>query len=125
MGDANLSGESMLLNFDAAAFIQSFMANINSEEDPDGSLVDCTPSVRFSGRPGDPSWTSAFIELGLVACAPPHPPSQTQRDRLHTAPQVPSPMAELWTDELAVLLPPLLLLRRSFVFIQWPLDLCS
>ena len=43
---------------------QSFVANIDSEEDPDGSLVDCTPSVRYSGRPGDPSWTSAFIELG-------------------------------------------------------------
>jgi alpha-L-rhamnosidase len=35
---------------------------MKSEIDPDGSLPDVVPAERFARRPGDPSWTAAFIE---------------------------------------------------------------
>jgi len=38
------------------------MANMKSEMDADGSLPDVVPAERFARRPGDPSWTAAFIE---------------------------------------------------------------
>ena len=63
MGDADLSGESMLINYDSGAFLSMFMANMDSEVDPDGSLTDVVPFVRYGNRPGDPSWTAAFIEV--------------------------------------------------------------
>lgn len=63
MGDADLSAEAMLINYDCGAFFQMFMKNMDSEIDPDGSLTDVVPFVRYGGRPGDPSWTAAFIEV--------------------------------------------------------------
>ena len=63
MGDADLSAESMLINYDCGAFFQMFMKNMDSEIDPDGSLTDVVPFVRYGSRPGDPSWTAAFIEV--------------------------------------------------------------
>jgi alpha-L-rhamnosidase len=64
MGDADLSAQSMLLNFDCSAFYTMFMDNMDSEEDKDGSLTDVVPLVRYGGRPADPSWSAAFIEVG-------------------------------------------------------------
>ena len=51
MGDADLSGESMLINYDSGAFLTMYMANMNSEVDPDGSLTDVVPFVRYGNRP--------------------------------------------------------------------------
>lgn len=63
MGDADLSAEAMLINYDCGAFLQMFLKNMDSEIDPDGSLTDVVPFVRYGSRPGDPSWTAAFIEV--------------------------------------------------------------
>ena len=63
MGDANLSGDSMFLNFDAAAFMKFFLQGIAGEQGADGSMTDVVPYVRFGNRPGDVSWTAAFPNL--------------------------------------------------------------
>lgn len=61
MGDANLSGESMMLNFDLAAFFSWWVRYIGSPElRAGGTLPDVVPFQRFGGRPGDPSWTTAL-----------------------------------------------------------------
>jgi len=63
MGDANLSGDSIVLNFDSNPFLFSYLKTMNDELDADGSSVDTAPSVRFGGRPGDISWTTAYISV--------------------------------------------------------------
>ena len=61
MGDLNLSGESMMLNFDGLAFFRWWVKRIALPELlSDGSLPDVSPYVRFGGRPGDVSWTTAL-----------------------------------------------------------------
>ena len=66
MGDANLSGDSMALNFDAEAFLRFFVGSVVSEVDADGSLTDTVPFVRYGSRPGDVSWTAALPNLVSV-----------------------------------------------------------
>jgi alpha-L-rhamnosidase len=63
MGDANLSGESMFLNYDIAGFIRNFVFVMTSEEDVDGSIPDTVPFVRYGNRPGDVSWSGAYVNL--------------------------------------------------------------
>jgi alpha-L-rhamnosidase len=63
MGDADLSAQTMLLNYDCGAFFTMFMKNMDSETDPDGSITDVVPLVRYGGRPADPSWSAALIEV--------------------------------------------------------------
>tara|TARA_B110000090_G_scaffold209124_1_gene264726 strand:+ start:379 stop:936 length:558 start_codon:yes stop_codon:yes gene_type:complete len=64
MGDANLSGDSMALNFNVLSFFKFYVQNIVSEINlKDGSLTDTVPFVRYGGRPGDVSWTGAFVNL--------------------------------------------------------------
>jgi alpha-L-rhamnosidase len=63
MGDANLSGDSMFLNYDSATFMKFFLQGIASEQGQDGSMTDVVPFVRFGNRPGDVSWTAAFTNL--------------------------------------------------------------
>ena len=64
MGDANLSGDSMALNFNVLSFLKFYVQNIISEINlKDGSLTDTVPFVRYGGRPGDVSWTGAFVNL--------------------------------------------------------------
>ena len=58
----DLSVDSMCLNFDCSAFVKNFIANVVSEQDPDGSLTDVVPYVRFGGRPADVSWSAALIQ---------------------------------------------------------------
>lgn len=61
MGDANLSGESMLMNFDAAAFFGWWVRHVAMPElGADGSVPDVAPFYRYGGRPGDPSWSTAL-----------------------------------------------------------------
>lgn len=63
MGDANLSGDSIAVNFNANSYLLSYLQTMNDELNPDGSSVDTAPSVRYGGRPGDISWTTAYIAL--------------------------------------------------------------
>lgn len=69
MGDANLSGDSILLNFDAAAFIEFFMNTIESETNADGSIPDVVPFMRYGGRPADVSWSAAYANLAFCLWA--------------------------------------------------------
>ena len=66
MGDANLSGDSMGLNYDVGAFFKWFLQGMASEVAGDGSLTDTVPFVRYGNRPGDVSWTTAFANLVYV-----------------------------------------------------------
>lgn len=66
MGDANLSGWSIAMNFDVLAFFQSFLSVMADETDADGSGVDVAPNVRYGNRPGDISWTAAFPTVTRV-----------------------------------------------------------
>ena len=63
MGDANLSAESFSLNFDLPAFWANFLRLIVDEQGDDGSIANVIPGVRYSSRPGDPSWAGAFTTL--------------------------------------------------------------
>jgi alpha-L-rhamnosidase len=63
MGDANLSGDSMALNFDLASFLKFFIIDMSVEIGPDGSLPDTVPFARYGGRPGDVSWTAALATV--------------------------------------------------------------
>jgi len=60
MGDANLSGMSLVTNFDLLAFLQWFVGVMADETNSDGTGVDVAPNVRYGSRPGDISWTAAF-----------------------------------------------------------------
>ncbi len=60
MGDADLSSNSMCLNFDCTAFFESYLETMSDELGADGSLPDVVPFVRYGGRPGDISWSAAF-----------------------------------------------------------------
>ena len=67
MGDANLSGDSIALNFNALSFLRFYLQLIAEEVGADGSLTDVVPFYRYGGRPGDVSWTEAFANL-LTVC---------------------------------------------------------
>ena len=66
MGDANLSGDSMALNYKVLSFFNFYLKGIAAEVGQDGSLTDTVPFVRYGSRPGDVSWTAAFINLNHV-----------------------------------------------------------
>jgi len=66
MGDADLSADTILTNYDAKAFLAADMQSMQDETDADGSLSDVVPNVRFGGRPGDPSWTAALPQLAFT-----------------------------------------------------------
>ena len=66
MGDMALSSDSICLNFDCGAFAKSFIRAMDDEMGSDGSLPDVVPFVRFGNRPGDVSWSDAFIQTSYV-----------------------------------------------------------
>ncbi|MEN6608567.1 MAG: family 78 glycoside hydrolase catalytic domain, partial [Bryobacteraceae bacterium] len=59
MGDAHLYGDTVMLNFDAAAFYANFIRGMRDAQGADGAVPDTVP---FSGgrRNGDPAWGSAY-----------------------------------------------------------------
>jgi len=59
MGDAALTSEEALFNFDMPAFYQSFLLNIQDAQGADGSVPDTVP-LTFGSQEGDPSWGSAY-----------------------------------------------------------------
>jgi len=63
MGDADLSVDSMLLNYGAADFFSSYAHSINDELGSDGSLPDTVPFVRYGNRPADVSWSAALPQI--------------------------------------------------------------
>jgi len=69
LGDSNLSGESMAINFDVSAFFSWWLTyGLVTElgHGVNGSLPDVVPYVRFGNRPGDVSWTATLVNLMSV-----------------------------------------------------------
>ena len=59
MGDAQLSAEAAMLNFDMAAFYTNFVHNIQDTQDEAGTITDTAPDTHNS-RPADPAWGAAY-----------------------------------------------------------------
>ncbi|HEV2494089.1 MAG TPA: family 78 glycoside hydrolase catalytic domain [Terriglobia bacterium] len=62
MGDAQVTGEEAILNFDMAAFYTNFIRDIHDEQGEDGTVTDTVPH-RFGSRPADPAWGTAYPQL--------------------------------------------------------------
>jgi alpha-L-rhamnosidase len=59
MGDAQVTAEEAMLNFDMPAFYSNFIRDIRDVQDPDGTITDTVPH-RYGSRPGDPAWGTAY-----------------------------------------------------------------
>ncbi len=62
MGDAHLSAETAILNFDMAAFYTNFLRDIQDAQGSQGEIPNIVPYItRFNpNRVGDPSWGVAY-----------------------------------------------------------------
>ncbi len=59
MGDAHVTAEEAMLNFDMAAFYANFIRDIRDVQDPAGTITDTVPN-RYGSRPADPAWGTAY-----------------------------------------------------------------
>ena len=59
MGDAQVTAEEAMMNFDMAAFYTNFLRNIRDEQAADGSITDTVPHI-WGQRPADPAWGTAY-----------------------------------------------------------------
>jgi alpha-L-rhamnosidase len=59
MGDAQVTAEEAMLNFDMAAFYTNFIRDIRDVQGPDGTVTDTVPH-RYGSRPADPAWGTAY-----------------------------------------------------------------
>jgi alpha-L-rhamnosidase len=62
MGDAGLSIDETLFNFDYVNFYMNFLTMISDNQSPDGAVSDTVPfTVGFS--PADPNWGTAYVTI--------------------------------------------------------------
>jgi alpha-L-rhamnosidase len=62
MGDAGLSVDEALFNFDYVNFYLNFLTMISDNQSPDGAVSDTVPfTVGFS--PADPNWGTAYVTI--------------------------------------------------------------
>jgi alpha-L-rhamnosidase len=66
LGDAHLSAEEAMLNFDMAAFYTKFLEDIKLAQKEDGSLPDVVPPYLEQLYPADPAWGMAYLELAWL-----------------------------------------------------------
>ncbi len=59
MGDAQVTAEEAMLNFDMAAFYSNFIRDIRDVQTPQGFVTDTVPHKYGSG-PADPAWGTAY-----------------------------------------------------------------
>ncbi|MGH9402270.1 MAG: family 78 glycoside hydrolase catalytic domain [Terriglobia bacterium] len=59
MGDAQITAEEAMMNFDMAAFYTNFIRDIRDVQAPNGTITDTVPH-RYGGRPADPAWGTAY-----------------------------------------------------------------
>ena len=59
MGDAQVTAEEAILNFDMAAFYTNFVRNIRDIQDEQGRVTDTVPHI-WGSRPADPAWGTAY-----------------------------------------------------------------
>jgi alpha-L-rhamnosidase len=62
MGDAGLSAEEAILNFDMAAFYVKFLRDIELSQKEDGSISDVVPPY-WKMYPPDPAWGAAYLQI--------------------------------------------------------------
>lgn len=60
LGDAQLSCETNMHNFDMGAPYTSFIQQIGDSQDPSGTVQDCVPFYGHGKDPADPAWGGAF-----------------------------------------------------------------
>ncbi len=63
LGDAHLSAEEAMFNFDLPAFYAKFLEDIRLAQQDDGSLPDAVPPYLPRTYPADPAWGSAYVTL--------------------------------------------------------------
>jgi alpha-L-rhamnosidase len=59
MGDAQVSAEEAMMNFDMAAFYTNFVRDIRDAQMPDGKIPDTVPH-KYGQYPADPAWGTAY-----------------------------------------------------------------
>jgi alpha-L-rhamnosidase len=60
LGDAHVTAEEAMMNYDMAAFYTNFLRDIQDEQDSEGALPDVIPGAQYGLRPADPAWGSAY-----------------------------------------------------------------
>ena len=63
LGDAHLSAEEAVFNFDMTAFYAKYLDDIRMAQKEDGSLPDVVPPYLPRLYPADPAWSSAYATL--------------------------------------------------------------
>ena len=65
MGDAQLSAEEAVYNFDMAQFYRKYLTDIRASQKEDGSISDVVPPY-WPLYPADPAWGSAYVTLAWI-----------------------------------------------------------
>jgi alpha-L-rhamnosidase len=63
LGDAHLSAEEAVFNFDMSGFYAKFLEDIRLAQKEDGSLPDVAPPYLARLYPADPAWSAAYATL--------------------------------------------------------------
>ena len=63
LGDAHLSAEEAIFNFDMSGFYAKFLEDIRLAQKEDGSLADVAPPYLARLYPADPAWSAAYATL--------------------------------------------------------------
>ena len=66
LGDAHLSAEEAIFNFDMSAFYSKYLEDIRLAQRDDGSLPDVVPPYLPNLYPADPAWGSAYATLAWL-----------------------------------------------------------
>ncbi|MGD1009057.1 MAG: family 78 glycoside hydrolase catalytic domain [Candidatus Aminicenantales bacterium] len=66
LGDAHLSAEEAIYNFDMSGFYAKFLEDIRLAQKEDGSLPDVAPPYLPSLYPADPAWSAAYATLAWL-----------------------------------------------------------
>jgi alpha-L-rhamnosidase len=59
LGDAHLTAEQAMMNFDMGAFYTKFIRDIQDVQDNEGAVTDTVPHI-WGQRPADPAWGTAY-----------------------------------------------------------------
>jgi alpha-L-rhamnosidase len=62
LGDAQLTAEEAMMNFDMAAFYSNFIRDIRDAQNAEGAIPETVP-YKYGGLPGDLGWESAYPQL--------------------------------------------------------------
>jgi len=66
LGDAHLSAEEAVFNFEMSGFYAKFLEDIRLAQKEDGSLPDVAPPYLISLYPADPAWSAAYATIAWL-----------------------------------------------------------